>query len=276
LQRNVGFLTLQANYTWAKALGSNGWNVANGTMTAVLPDYGSHYLWGVLPIDRAQVLSLAYVLEMPKINGNKFVKGLANGWQISGITQIESGAQLTNQSGSNGLSFNYGRDDLKDASGNTIQRYDNIHMLGTPDISLYPLITCNPAQGLHKDQFLNPNCFAPAPDGSLGTGSMPYMPGPKFWNTDLSLQKVFKLTERQNLQFRFSAFNFPNASLLSFTGSPSNPDNHLKLAFAADGTLKNTTPSAGHTCPGPTCDAFGYATSHTGHRTLELGVKYQF
>jgi hypothetical protein len=247
LHRNVGFVTLQANYTWSKALG-NAWNLNNGTLTGTLPDYGAHYLWGISPIDRAQAFSVAYVFNIPNAqSGSKFVKGLANGWQISGITQIESGAQLTNQSGSGGLNFNLS------------QTGSNISLLGTPDITLYPLITCNPAVGLKKDQFLNPNCFSPAPPGRLGTGSAPYLPGPMFWNTDLSLLKNIKITERQNLQLRFAAFNPLNHGLLSFT----NGDNALKLNFDSSGALTNA-------------DTFGIASHHFGHRTLEMGVKYSF
>jgi hypothetical protein len=245
LQRNVGFLSMQANYTWSKALG-DAWNLNNGTLTGTLPDYGAHYLWGVSPIDRAQALSLAYVFNLPRMDGHAFLRNVVGGWQISGITQIESGAQLTNQSGSGGLNFNL------------TQAGNNISLLGTPDITLYPLITCNPTGGLKKDQFLNPNCFGPAPLGALGTGSAPYMPGPRFWNSDLTVSKNFKITERQAVQFRFAAFNFLNHSLLSFT----NGDNNLKLNFDATGKL--TTPD------------FGVAKYRFGHRIFEMGVKYSF
>jgi hypothetical protein len=271
LDRSTGWLTLRANYTFSKALGSNGWNVANGTMSAALPNYGTQAFWSVLPIDRAHVLSLAYVLEPPQLKGSRFVERLTGGWQLSGITQIESGGQLTNQSGSTGLALNYGRDNLT-VGGTTVQYYDNIHMLGTPDVQLYPTITCNPTKGLKPGQYLNPSCFGPAPDGALGSSRLPYMPGPLFSNSDISLQRNIKITERQALQFRVSAFNFLNHSLTSFTGG----DGNLQLKFNADGTLKNANPSSGHACPGPTCDAFGYADYKTGHRTMELGVKYTF
>ncbi len=258
LRRNVGFLTLQTNYTFSKAVGT-GWNLNNGTLTGALPDYGVKWLWGVLPIDRAHAFSAAYVFDLPNLRGgNSFLRGAANGWEISGITQIESGAQLTNQSGSGGLNFNY--------SG----PLGAIQAVGTPDITLYPLITCNPRSGLKPGQYLNPNCFAAAPSGSLGTAGMPYMPGPMFWNTDLSLLKNFKIKERQGLQFRFAAFNPLNHPLLSF----SNGDNNLKAIFNSSSQLSNLTST--NPCPGPKCSIFGYADHHFGHRTLEMGIKYSF
>jgi hypothetical protein len=270
LLRNVGILTLQANYTWAKAEG-DGSALNNGGLMGALPGYGQHFLWGVLPIDRGQVLSLAYVLNMPKMNaGSRVVRGFANGWQISGITQVESGVQLTAQSGAN-LTFNLGM----------APNLTNVLSLGTPDATLYPQITCNPTQGVSHNQYLNPKCFtAPAP-GTLGTGSMPYMPGPMFWNTDLSLTKNMRITERQQLQFRFSAFNMLNHDLLSFgTG-----DSNLKLNIndlgqaitgAVDPVTKVACPivTGGIPCAG--VSTFGIAGTHFGHRNVELGVKYSF
>lgn len=271
VKRNVGWLSLMANYSFSKALGSNGWNVANGTMNAILPDYGTSTFWGILPLNRAHAFNVAYVLTVPKFQ-SKFLNGVAGGWQISGITQIQSGAQLSNQSGSTGLNFNYGRTNATDGDGNTTIYYDAAHLLGTPDITLYPLITCNPAKGNPEGRFMNPNCFAPAPAGQLGSTHMPYLPGPRYWNSDISVQKTFNITERQKVEFRFSAFNFMNHGLLSFG---SGRDAHLDVGFDAAGNVNNATDSA-HACPGPQCTAMGYATNHYGHRTLELGMRYTF
>lgn len=255
LLRYVGFLTLNANYTWSKALGDYG-NFPTGT----LADYGQNYYYGVSPNNRAQVLNLAYVFNLPRTHqGNKLARGVVNGWQISGITTLQSGANLTSQS----WNLNYARANLTKTVGTTtttLAYYDTVHLLGTPDFTLQPLITCNPKQGLAqwKHQYLNPNCFAPAPANGFGTGGMPYLPGPMFWQSDLSLMKNFKITERQNLQFRFAAFNFMNHDLRSFTSG----DTNLYATFNAQGQLSNPN--------------FGVAKYMFGHRILEMGVKYSF
>lgn len=250
LRRNVGFLTLNANYTWSKALG-DGAQLSNGAFPSAIPiNQAVHYLYGVLPQDRAHALSMAYVFNIPNSHASSgLVRGLADGWQISGVTTVQSGAQMFSQGGTN---FNFNLQ-----QGNVGPSQDNIHLLGSPDITLYPLIVCNPSQGLAKNQFINPNCFKPAPAGSLGTGNMPYMPGPMFWNSDLAVTKNIRITEHQNLQFRVSAFNFMNTALSSFT----NGDNNLKLTFDSTG---NANPN------------FGKAIYHVGRRIVELGVKYQF
>ncbi|MBZ5683600.1 MAG: carboxypeptidase regulatory-like domain-containing protein [Acidobacteriia bacterium] len=249
VRRNIGFMTLNANYTWSKAVG-DGAQLSNGAFpSAISISQAEHYLWGVLPQDRKHAFSAAYVFNLPNSHsGNGFVKGLANGWQISGITTVQSGSQVFIQGGVN---FNFNLQ-----QGNVGPNQDAVHLLGSPDINLYPLIVCNPAQG-SNDQFINPSCFKPAPAGSLGTGSMPYLPGPMFWNSDLTVMKNIKITEHQNVQFRLSAFNFMNHPLLSFT----NGDNNLKLTFDSNG---NANPN------------FGKATYYVGRRIVELGVKYSF
>jgi hypothetical protein len=255
--RNVGFVSLQANYTFSKALG-DGVAVNNGGLSGAYPDYGVHEYWSVLPLDRAQVFSAAYVISLPNLHSNSIVNGLANGWQISGITQLESGSQLTSTNGQTSLNFG-----LSGTAG-------AVALLGTPDVNLYADLTCNPTHGLQHNQFLNPNCFALPGPGQTGDGHLPYMAGPMFWNSDLTLLKNFKITERQNLELRFAAFNFLNHDLLSFT----NGDNNLKLNFS-NGTLSNATDSK-HACPGLECQAFGFADYHYGHRILEVGAKYSF
>jgi len=255
--RYVGFLTLNANYTWSKALGDfTGFGFPTGT----LADYGQKFYYGVSPNNRAQVLNLAYVINVPNTRqGNAFVKGVANGWQISGITTFQSGANLTDQS----WTLNYSQSNLTstvNGTTTTLAYYDNVHMLGTPDFNLQPTITCNPKKGLTAPhEYLNPKCFAPATaNGGYGTGGMPYLNGPMFWQTDLSLMKNFKITEHQNLQFRFAAFNFLNHDLRSFTSGDSN----LHANFNAQGQLTNSS--------------FGLANYVFGHRIMEMGVRYSF
>lgn len=251
VRRDVGLVTLLANYTFSKQLGDTGNQLANGGLPgAISIAQAEHDLWGVLPNDRAHALSLAYVFSMPKISGSRLVRGALGGWQLSGITQIESGAQLSASGGPVSLNFNFTQAGVAQ---------DNVHLLGSPDITLYPSLTCNPAKGITgTNQFANPNCFGPAPSGQIGSLSrMPYIAGPMYWNTDLTLLKNFKLTERQAVQFRFAAFNFPNHDLLSFT----NGDGNLKLAIGANGTGQSN---------------FGVAQYHVGGRILEVGVKYSF
>ncbi len=245
LRRTMGSITLQANYTWAKSMG----NGAN--QSGVFDDYGLHYFWGVLPQNRAQAFSTSYVVNMPKMKGgNAALRGLLNGWQISGVTQIQSGVNLIaayNQYWGN-------------SSGNATAIYGTTGMPG-----VFPIMTCDPRSNLAPHQYINGNCFRLPENGELGHGGYPYIAGPRFFNSDLSFMKNFKITESQNLQFRVQMFNFLNHPLESFSSS----DNNLK--WSPDQSFLNPTGTQNGIPNG-----FGYADWKYGHRIIELAVKYSF
>jgi hypothetical protein len=299
VSRAYGWLTMQGNYTWSKTLAGTQ-NSGNGYLTGALPGYGVNWIYGVSNLDRPQAFSASYVFTIPGVKGgNSFVRGATNGWQISGVTIVQSGQQLLNSSSSGNRNFNI-------SQGGTNQ--DAVHLLGSPDITMFPAILCNPAAGKRgPNQFVDPSCFGPQPVGKLGNAAMPYMGGPMYWNSDLSLIKNFKIKERQNLQFRVAAFNFLNHGLLSFD----NNDNNLTMQFndlgqvvtgasmlyrgngLPAGTTGATTDQVmscqqntigqtingvaypnGIKCAGTT--TFGVATHHVGYRLMEFGLKYSF
>lgn len=265
LRRSYGWLTLQGNYTWSKTLAANQVS-GNSYFTGALPNFGTDWLYGIDKIDRPHAFSMLYVFYLPKLHGgNAFLRGATNGWQLSGTTIIQSGMPLVNATNGQNRNFN-----LSQGGANQ----DNIHLLGTPDIPVFPVITCNPRSNLGPNQFANPQCFGPQPAGKLGDPALPYMGGPMFWNNDLNLRKDFRFKERQNLQFSVSAFNFTNTGLLSFVPG----DNNLNLQFNDIGQV-----ITGTTCPqtsnGTSCNqtsTFGVATHHVGARIMEFGLKYSF
>jgi hypothetical protein len=75
----------------------------------------------------------------------------------------------------------------------------NVSLLGTPDIQLNPILTCNPASGLGPHQFINPNCFAyPTAIGQNGPSVLPAVYGPAYFNSDLGLFKNFHSRNRRS------------------------------------------------------------------------------
>ena len=57
--------------------------------------------YGVLPANRTHIFNVAYSVELPDPARNKWVGGFVNGWQLSGITQVQSGANLSGHSSQN-------------------------------------------------------------------------------------------------------------------------------------------------------------------------------
>jgi hypothetical protein len=92
LTRTVGWSTLNFNYAFAKNLGDS-------NQAGAFKDWGEKEYWTPLSIDRAHVFNASYIFSTQKMSlSNHLVSGLANGWQLSGVTQIQSGAMLSTAS----------------------------------------------------------------------------------------------------------------------------------------------------------------------------------
>jgi len=258
LQRSSGMVTLMLNYTYSKALG-DGLQLGRN-QTSGYADRGVKEFYGVLPINRTNVLSAMYVIHVPSYHGKSvFARELTGGWEVSGMTQIESGANLTSGPGN----WNFGYQPASNPAKNSVA-VTNTNLLGTPDILLMPLLTCDPRKGNAKGYYLNANCFSlPAGNGVNGTTKMPYLPGPMYWKSDLTVMKRFSIGEHQVAEFRLAGFNFLNHALLSFAPG----DTNLSLnnfSYGPNGEQINNNAN------------FGRAMWHFGQRILEVGAKYSF
>ena len=149
---------------------------------------------------------------------------------------------------------------------------NNTTYLGTPDVSLQPMLTCDPTAGLNSKQYVNGACFA-LPSIGLQNGSFdfPYIHGPAYFDTDLTLLKNFHLKEGRNLQLRFAGFNVLNHPITSFSGRfPA----EANLYYSGTTVGQLPAPTSGCSVVGSSC--FGYAGYKQGRRVIELAAKYSF
>ena len=257
--RTRGRYTINANYTFGKAMG------------IVNPSYDQFNLandYGVQQGNRTHIFNVAYSIEVGNFTRNKFAGGVVNGWQLSGIVQWQSGANLSGYSGQNfgwrPSATNIIPGSVSAANPKGIE-ISNVSLLGTSDIQLNPVLTCNPTANLKSNQFINPACFAlPTQPGQNGPSVLPAIYGPAFFNADLGLFKNFQIKESMKFQLRFNAYNFLNHPLDSFNG------NNLTLGFAADNKTVNTfTNPAGNSF-------FGTVTEKQGHRVIQVAAKFFF
>jgi hypothetical protein len=252
--RTKGRYTINLNYTFSKALGIEN---CNGNLCNQF-DLSKNY--GVLPNNRKHLFNAVYSVELPKANLNKWAGGVVNGWQVTGILQLESGPNLTGYQNQNfGMNLNGaiipGSISAQNPNGIAIS---NVSILGTPDIQLNPVLTCNPTSGLKAQQFINASCFAvPTQPGQNGPTILPAIYGPSYFNWDMGLFKNFAITEKQKLQFRFNFYNWMNHPLWSFNGG------NLNLSFDQNTLQENNS-------------KFGITNEKQGHRIIEMGFKYFF
>ncbi len=270
--------TIQANYTFQKALG------------IVLPTINPFNLasnYGVEPTDRRQLFNAAYSLDLGnRVHVNHILNGVANGWQLSGITQVESGANIT-YGGAYNVNTNYNMaltcvaTDAEKALGITCPQsaaiipgsvsvanptgvqINNQSILGTNAQQLNPLVTCNPNSGRGSHVYVNANCFAaPTTPQTVGPAMVPVSYGPMYFNSDLAIFKNFDISEKKKLQFRVQAYNFLNHPLYSFPSG-----SNLTLQFTQDPVTQQITQGNAN---------FGVSTQKQGQRTMEFAAKFYF
>jgi hypothetical protein len=269
LSHGLGF---QAAYTWSKNLSNVAWDAANINLST---DLGQQY--GQTPYSRPHRFVLSYQYELPfKTQGA--LNHAVGGWTVSGLTTIQSGNPLTlfdNRGGGvygtpgsgtveNGLSraqlcpgFTY---DQIATSGNV---KDRLGSAGNPN----------------APRFFNPAavCAPPAVgnDGSTGFGNsgIGIVRGPHQLNFDFQAGKIFKIGERQAIQFRAEFFNLFNHAQFAIPGYTT------QAAFANNGTLfssscGNTAANPGVCTPGT---QFGVINqTSVAPRLVQLALKYTF
>ena len=130
------------------------------------------------------------------------------GWRVNAIVGLQTGGQFTIYAA-----------DLSDTG---------------QIFSTRPNVTCNPslpAGDRNRDRWFDTSCFATAPFRTYGDAPSNWMDGPPLHSIDLSLGKVFRLTESKSLEFRAEAFNFPNLTNLG------QPDNYFYEGSPTFGTI---------------------------------------
>jgi hypothetical protein len=143
----------------------------------------------------------------------------------------------------------------------------NIVFLGTPDVSLQPLLTCDPRSNLKTNQYINGSCFA-LPQIGTGNGKLiyPYIHGPGYFQSDLTVRKDFHLNDRQTLQISGAAFNFLNHPLATFSNVSPNQET---LDFINPANYDPTQAIQYNSL-------FGITPYKTGRRVMEISMKYSF
>ena len=259
-QKTSGRLNYGLNYTFSKALGILG-SAANFNWTGAINPFSIPSNYGPMNFDHTHIFNATYSYSVGKYSGNGALGALASNWLISGITSIQSGGDM--QTGIS-ASPNFNLNGFISAPGEPVLTVNSQVFLGTPDVSLQPVLTCNPRSGLGTHQYLNGACFGLPQIGSNGQYIFPYAQAPTFFNTDLTIERGFSLGSDRNLRFRIAAFNFLNHALNSFgTG----------YAQQTNLSLNGTSISSAAYSPS---SGFGFAPYALGHRLLEVSAKFTF
>jgi hypothetical protein len=269
--KTAGRLTFNFNGTWSKALATalqeNPYNIRGN--------------YGPPAIDRPLVFNSSYTYSSGTLHtGSQILNQLGGGWTVSGISTWQQGgyipAELGNGVPNFGMGLSYPTTSLP--ANATLQGIGtgigDATYFGTDEaIPIMPVLTCNPTEGLIKYQVLNGKCFNAPAVGTQGGKAFPYMKATPYFDNDLAVYRSFHIHESQQVQLRFSAFNWLNHPLPEFS-SDATP---YTLKYSVDYASKTITPNYNQANTG--AEAFGVMPSKTAapyQRIIELDVKYSF
>jgi hypothetical protein len=287
--KTTGLISWGSNYTFAKNLATaSSWNNNIVDPVNLRNDYNP------VPYDRTQVFNIHYLIDFGRRykHSNRWLSESANGWLISGVSQVQSGFPLASENGEN-FGFGYGSilaaqvpyanqggasnqttcEDqygiTPDKNGHTycVFGLNPVTWLGSPDIQLMPTISGNPVGGPKAHQFVNALALGLPLPGTNGAYRMPYIHSPYSMDHDVSVLKNIAVGEGRNLQLRMAAFNVFNHPLVSFNNQDTN---NLSLSF------QNATVGKPLTQNVLLYQDFGVANIKVGNRLLEFEGKFTF
>jgi hypothetical protein len=186
-------LQLSGVWTWSKVLTTN----ENSQISRYVNERSRYY--SLASYDRTHVVNVNWVYTLPTASGlwkTGFSRAALDGWQLSGILSLVSGApQAVSFTTTNGADIS-----------------------GSPTETPRPDQLSNPE--LSKDQrsiarFFNTSAFALPAKGTLGNEARFSFRGPGINNWDAALFKNIKIKERFQTQFRLETYNTFNHTQFS-------------------------------------------------------------
>jgi hypothetical protein len=189
-------LQMLLSYTWSHSIDDySGSDVSDVTL---LPGdmVNQNHNYASSDFDRRHRFVGSYLYQLPNAyhGGSGLAKGLVNSWSVSGIVTLQSGVPFSIL-GSDSL-FAFTQGDL--APGRTVAS---------------AIKNGNVADRLTKNNpYFDTSAFVvpPANTSDFGTLGRNIIRGPKQINTDLSIMKLFPITESQKVEFRAEFFNLFN------------------------------------------------------------------
>jgi hypothetical protein len=200
--------------------------------------------------DQTHIFTANYIWDLPGLGrfwDNGVVRGIFDGWQLSGTTSLVSGRPKT-------VGFGY-TGGITDYTGG--------------DVNARPFVVCDPtnkknlllAEGGNRDSldgtpiFVAASCFKrPTARGQIGDLGRNSLRLPGVINTDLAFFKNFKLGENRKVVFRWETYNLFNHTNFR--------DIDATLAFDVNGNQTNRR--------------FGQPTSARSGRVMQGSLRLNF
>lgn len=192
-------LVISSSYTYSKTFDL----YSAASVSEVSNPFNLAFDRGLSDYDRTHVFNASVVWEVPFLRNaaNRLVRTFVAGWQLSGLTSIQSGQPF---------SVLDGQDISRTGVG-----------LDRPNVIADPHLSTGRDRRAKIAKYFNTAAYQYQPIGTFGNSSRNALRGPGYANVDLSLMKDFQIEGSTRLQFRGEAFNMLNRPNLG------NPDAKL-------------------------------------------------
>ncbi|MDZ4797405.1 MAG: carboxypeptidase regulatory-like domain-containing protein [Bryobacteraceae bacterium] len=186
-------LDFNANWTWSRSMDYN--SNDTDTVSAIVPVRVWNY--GPSTFDRTHVVNVSYIYDLPGVRTtNAIAKQVLHGWQLSGITNVVSGAPL-------GIGL---------ATVNAFDVTGSASQGARPDITGSARL--DPGERTFSRNFRTEVFRMPAA-GTIGNSEPSPIRGPGYTNFDLALFKAFPIRESVRMQLRWELYNAFNHTQFS-------------------------------------------------------------
>ena len=220
--------------------------------------------------DQRHTIKLNWVYELPWGPGREYLGSVQNpvlrkaieGWQISGITRLQTGTPSELLSGRQTFNTGDGGVVLHNLTTSQLQSMMSIQKQGNGIVDYLPQSLINNTLAAFQlvPTAVDPNAPYIGPANTPGQfGNQVFMYGPWFQTWDVSLAKRTKIGERQSIEFRAQALNIFN-----------HPNFFLVPNSSGNITMNNLF--------GQTRNAYNdiNSTNDPGSRILEFQLRYSF
>ena len=194
--RTVGDLTLSVAYTYSHSIDDSSDRSDNAFVNA----YDLAANRASSSFDQRHALSVSYVYGLPffKHSSSGFARTALGGWQLSGITVVQTGTPV---SVTNGTTFGDNA-----GVGNGVGTGSRPDLVGNPNGAA---VNTNAAPG---PLLYNPAAYAIPTGLTFGDVGRDTLNLPRRTNFDFGLFKEFKFSEKTGMDFRWENFNLFNHS----------------------------------------------------------------
>jgi hypothetical protein len=193
VRKTSGALTLEGAYTYSHSLDDSS-DLADSNF---VNSYDLHQNYASSNYDQRNILTAAWIYELPAVSQGRMLHAFFGGWSYAGIMTSQSGTPFSVENGA--------YPDSAGVADGVVANGSFADIVGNPFGNIPP-----PSPAQKGPLLFNPNAYTEARGLTFGDSGRNSLNLPHRTNFDMAAYKMFQATERVSIQFRAEGFNIFN------------------------------------------------------------------